>query len=305
MTKRVLIGMPAFNGQVYATTVGLLMRLYAEKLPGISFDFFPLTGESLLPRARDTLAHVVRKHDYTHLLFLDADVFCPAPVLGKLFEHEADVTVAHYPRKTIDWEAVHVASRFIDDGTFPGCHPKQLGQFASPVIGDAEPGHDLADIVKGQKPFPWRYGGTGCMLITKDILNRVADAHPELRYNSDRAEFEMIPFGEEISGMFQLAIVEESELGMGEMTPGRVSRRLLSEDYSFCYRVRNLGGTIMMHPGVKMKHVGTHIFDTCISRLTIEGVRQHEGENPEGDRLVAGDQGRKTVNFESGATASN
>jgi hypothetical protein len=38
------------------------------------------------------------------------------------------------------------------------------------------------------------------------------------------------------------------------------SERYLSEDYAFCQRWRNCGGTIWLCPWIRTKHIGTYAF---------------------------------------------
>ena len=86
---KLLIATPAYNGVVHSEYTHALLS-YANT--GIMFSLQTLGNESLITRARNTLIsnfHGVPA--YTHLLFIDADVYLPADALVKLISHEKDV----------------------------------------------------------------------------------------------------------------------------------------------------------------------------------------------------------------------
>jgi hypothetical protein len=89
---RVMIATPAYGGMVHVDFVTALLS-YTDA--GIDTSLFTVANESLITRARNTLAAAFHERsDCTHLLFLDGDVHLPASGLAQLLMHDRDVVGA-------------------------------------------------------------------------------------------------------------------------------------------------------------------------------------------------------------------
>jgi GT2 family glycosyltransferase len=86
-------------------------------------------------------------------------------------------------------------------------------------------------------PFAVDYAGTGFMMIRRSAFRKLKEAHPEWRYEEGHVG--------ECWGFFQDPIEDGVHL---------------SEDYFFCKRWRELGGEVLMHPEVKLKHHGAFAY---------------------------------------------
>lgn len=61
---------------------------------GIPVSVMSISNESLITRARNTMISIFHTmKDFTHLLWLDADIGFPAPELAKLIRAQKDVIV--------------------------------------------------------------------------------------------------------------------------------------------------------------------------------------------------------------------
>lgn len=69
-----------------------------------------ITNESLITRARNTLANEFMKSDFDALLFVDADHGFVASDIVKMIESDKDLIGAPYPMKAIDWSNVRKAA---------------------------------------------------------------------------------------------------------------------------------------------------------------------------------------------------
>jgi hypothetical protein len=87
-----LIGTPAYAGQVHIDYVSALLVFQRERIP---FTLMTIGNESLITRARNTIISAFfERREYTHLLFLDGDVHLPHEGLARMLAHGKDVVGA-------------------------------------------------------------------------------------------------------------------------------------------------------------------------------------------------------------------
>jgi len=92
-----LIGTPAYAGQVHVDYVSALLVFQRERVP---FTLMTIGNESLITRARNTIISAFHeRRDFTHLLFLDGDVHLPHEGLLRMLAHRRDVVAAPVPLK--------------------------------------------------------------------------------------------------------------------------------------------------------------------------------------------------------------
>ena len=104
MKNKIFIGTPCYGGMITADYFKSCMQLVAIAASRkIELQFGTIGNESLITRARNTLVQLFMDGDYTHLMFIDADIaFDPNTVL-RMLDFDKDVVCGVYPRKTIDW----------------------------------------------------------------------------------------------------------------------------------------------------------------------------------------------------------
>lgn len=96
----IMVGTPAYNGMVHTDYVRSLLSFNTAS---INYSFLSLGGESLITRARNTItAHFHHNKIFTHLLFLDGDVFLDGNDLKKMLATERDIIGAPVPLKTFE-----------------------------------------------------------------------------------------------------------------------------------------------------------------------------------------------------------
>lgn len=95
---QVLIGTPAYNGMVHLDYLNSLLEYQKH---GLNFQLACFGNESLITRARNTIISYFyhHQHQFTHLLFLDADIRLAASDLKMLLDFDKDVVGAAVPLK--------------------------------------------------------------------------------------------------------------------------------------------------------------------------------------------------------------
>ena len=212
---------------------GVLAQAKIDCMVSVMFN------ESLIPRARNALASQFLKSDATHLFFIDADIkFNPGDV-PMMVQADKDVICGIYPKKEINWHS-------IVDAVTRGVPPEELkyhtGAWVLNLFGNQE-----KVTVRADQPLEIYNGGTGFMLIKREVLEKMIPTTPY--YHNDVGDLSgQIKSGDQIYEFFDTHI-EEPQL------------RLLSEDYEFCRRWRALGGKVYAAPWVQLGHFGSYLFE--------------------------------------------
>lgn len=247
--KSVMVCTPMYGGNANGLYVKSLLELtqMANKNDiRISFNF--LFNESLITRARNYLVDTFLRSDFTHLLFIDADIEFEAKDALALIGADKDIIAAPYPKKQIAWEKVYKAAK-----SFDLKDPKQLSEFAGDfVFNMVDNGLKNVDITEYLEV---KETGTGLMAIKRETFEKFRDAYPDLKYKPDHARTEHFDGSREIHAFFETVIDPET-------------KRYLSEDYMFCQYARNAGMKVWICPWMKTKHIGTHVFDSNVLTLS-------------------------------------
>lgn len=97
---QVLIGTPAYGGMVHLDYLKSILEYQRHGLP---FSLATFGNESLITRARNSIiSYFYHQPEFTHLLFLDADIRLPAADLKQLMDYGVDVIAAAVPVKAYD-----------------------------------------------------------------------------------------------------------------------------------------------------------------------------------------------------------
>ncbi len=236
----IFVAVPMYGGLCtghFAQSMLQTVNTFAQH--GVAMSFCLTMNESLIQRARNALAfQFLKREDATHLMFIDADIkFHPEDILAML-QADKDIICGLYPKKEINWPAVAKAAREnvpdADLKAYTGCFVVNLPDNASSVTTPMN------------QPFPILNGGTGFMLIKRQVLQDLALHLPY--YINDVTDLNGGLQADKITEFFPV-FIEQS------------SRRLLSEDYAFCTIARSHGYEIWGAPWARLSHIGTYVFD--------------------------------------------
>jgi hypothetical protein len=192
-------------------------------------------------------------------MFIDSDIHFNAKdvlaLLG-LAVHDPEnynVMTGPYPKKTIAWEKVQVASKAGRGDESPFALENYTSDFVfNPVRG-------MKGEFKLNEPIEVSEAGTGFMLIGREVFDKYREAYPELEYKPDHVRTENFDGDRNITAYFDCIIDPET-------------KRYLSEDYFFCQYARKAGLKVWMCPWMNINHVGTHIFKGNMAAIGSLGV---------------------------------
>lgn len=147
----ILFATPCYAGQCTEPFFHSALRTATELTSaGIPFDWLTERNESLVHRARmEMAATFLRRPEFTHLFWIDADIDFQPEDVAKLWNLQADITVAAYAMKRPDM-------------------PLSAWKDGRLVRLEECP----------KKPFPVDYAGTGFMLISRHAIETVAATVP-------------------------------------------------------------------------------------------------------------------------------
>jgi hypothetical protein len=239
MSQKIFIATPMYGGLcVGGYTVGLLNSVQEFMRHGIQMYYGYMMNESLITRARNTLAYDFLDTDATHLMFIDADItFNPEDIVS-MVNADKDIICGLYPKKEINWKTVAEA---LKNGVDYTELPNYTGSFVVNLVGGAA--ETKGDI---NTPMEIDNGGTGFMLIKRAVFETLKDKVPT--YTNDQILIvDKNPVKKIIHEYFATSIDE-------------VSNRLLSEDYHFCKIARQAGFKVYAAPWANLSHSGTYNF---------------------------------------------
>jgi hypothetical protein len=181
---KILIATPMYGGNAKSVYVNSLAELTAKLAAnGHGVAQMNLTNESLITRARNTLAHsFVTDENYDALLFIDSDHgFNPDDILS-MVESGKDLIGAIYPMKTINWDNVRAAALLGKKDL-----EKYSGVFAVNLLSESQEFYS-------NKPFKVDNVGTGMMFITRAVFEALK---PICKVYKNNSYGSVIPYGEE------------------------------------------------------------------------------------------------------------
>jgi hypothetical protein len=290
--KSLFVGTPMYDGRCHAEFTFPLCQLSAVCAQiGIDLQLYFVTGDALVMKARNEVAHRFLASGASHLMMIDSDIgFAAADVLSLLALQSAndgrndfDAIAAPWPMKRIAWDKVvrGVAAGMAEPD------PDNLRHVASDMlISPLEPTPFAIDA-----PIEVRQSGTGFMMIRRATLERFQEAYPHRRYRTrdipapDGSFPPIVQFFEsEIFGQDQfllgqaIAFVRANPAATDEEVD-RFVRDLpvepsdyVSEDFVFCRLLRQTGMKVWTCPWIEITHTGSYTYASRLRDLARIGA---------------------------------
>jgi hypothetical protein len=231
----ILIATPCYNGTVHAQyMISLFNMVRTLASEGVASDIMTPSHESLITRARNFIANeFVRHEEYSHLLFIDSDLAFPADTALRYLRADKDIVCGVYPLKYLNLGKVRAVAADMSDQEAEAASLDYTVKFKPGQVPDD---NGFMSV---------EYGSTGFMLVKRRVFERVAEAHPELRYKYSYAALYDHVFDN--CAFFDTLIDPET-------------RDYLPEDYSFCKRWTRLGGEVHADMQSRFTHIGSRAF---------------------------------------------
>ena len=245
--SKFFIATPCYGGQLnepyFRSVIKMMTFFNGHQIP---LAFGTIANESLVTRARNVLVAYFLASDYTHLMFVDADIEFQTEDILKLYAHKKDVVVGAYPKKGVAWDKIRA------NLTDPANKDKNLSDRDMASFG-SDYAINFKFVNKEAKTIAVENGliklhdaGTGFMMISREAVLKMVKAYPELKYNND-VNIANAELKDHFYALFDTMI-------------DPVDRRYLSEDYTFCRRWQEIGGDVWLDPSISLNHYGHFCF---------------------------------------------
>lgn len=248
---KLFISIPCYDAMITMQTMISMMNLSnLLNMHEIVFTIDFIGNESLIPRARNNSLARFMKSKFTHLLFIDSDIEFQAQAVIDLLRSKKDVVCCAYPRKSYNFNKL-LYSLKNESNSKESLESRGL-DFTYNALYD-----DNYNIITDGDLVKVRHASTGFMMIQREILEKLYKKHTELKIITDNNSRN----DEEIVGLFCCMIK---------------NCQYLSEDYSFCERVIDEGGSIWINTKHNLNHIGKYLFKSDIKNRTNLGRYQNE-----------------------------
>ncbi len=209
---------------------------YAKKIK-ITFS---LIKSSLVTQGRNLCVAGFLESNFTHMLFIDSDIYFNAESIIKMIERDKDVLSIPYPLKTMMWDK---ALERIKKGSISTINDlkKSLNTYPMKVENDNDISVDKGIMEVTHSP-------TGCMLIKRSVFDKLIKAYPD-------------------KGIVQKTVINGQYVDKPNMwnffdtIHDPRTKTYLGEDFSFCKLWKDIGGKCHAYINDTIVHIGEHQYE--------------------------------------------
>ena len=239
---KILIGTPCYGGLCHVAYLSSLMNTQnyfrKNKDLNVTIDVTFTTNDSLVTRARNTIvARFLADKSYSYLLFIDSDIKWEPNAIELLLKEKKGVIGGAYPKKAYRWERISNGTMYKDLSELKACMTDYVVSYTENKMIDGL--------------IPVDYIGTGFLMVSRYVLEKMYKLLPETHYTDNDGDVTK----DENEWLYNLF-----DTGVHEFREG--DKRLLSEDYLFCQRVKDrMKERIWLHPKVSLTHIGQNYYE--------------------------------------------
>lgn len=242
----ILIGIPAYGGSIqtgFTQSLLDLQKLFIQN--DITYELHWITGESLIPRARNAvMAKFYNCKQFSHLFFIDTDITFKVETVINLIISNLELCGVSYPKKFINWERTkHLIKNDVSDLQLHNSmsdmnynfeyHKNEKGVYLNKIGGFIE-----------SKDVP-----TGFMMIKRIVVDLLVLNFPEYEYQNNVSGYGN---NYRFFDFFKCGVVDNI---------------YLSEDYYFCYLCRKIGIQLFLDVESTLMHTGKYDYLGCLNNF--------------------------------------
>jgi len=214
------------QGVIGEHQLNMWVELEKQNLIEMEIGLYTLSNESLLSRGRNHIAAVAIRGGWDKLMFIDADSKFSFRQFWEIATSIHDLACGVVPLKTLP-----IALNFL---------PFKDDEF---YFRDRIRSMDSLIRMREGHKAPWipvAFAGTAFMCISRKLLISAAERSEEYQYPNPATGF------------------LHTHWNMFDTRP--MHGKFMSEDWSFCYRARDLGYKVHINADVVISHVGTMVY---------------------------------------------
>lgn len=230
VSRRPMIGVPTARTPALEFTIAFADTLVKLTQLGMSYQTYFIIGSSNLPSARNKIAAKFLASNCTDLIFIDDDMGWHPDAVLRLLASEQQV-IAGVGRKKVDK---------------PNSDPNVWCLHRKADAGLRIPPQDAMGAVEVFAV------GTAFMKIERSVFEAMIAAHPQ--WKRDGEEGMHADVRAKYHQFFRFDPDDQREMG---------------EDYVFCKRWRELGGTVWVDPEIVLSHVGTKAWTGALAETML------------------------------------
>ena len=228
---KLFIGTPCYGAKCFTNYVTALIatkELLQSKGIEVKIEF--LGYESLIPRGRNTLiAKFMALEDFTHILFIDADIVWNPMDVYKLMLHNKDIIGGIYPQKKYNWNKVNNVNS-----------PEEVSKLLNYNLNYKSRENKIENGLIELRHIP-----TGFMMIKREAIEQLKEFYPNKKYVDDIGCCQTDKEKDNLYAFFDCEIVDN---------------HYLSEDYLFCENWNKLEGKVYADLTINLVHIGNEFF---------------------------------------------
>lgn len=212
--KKLFIGLPAYDFKV-SVKLAIALAEFCVKAQqhGVAIQISNVSGCSVVSRVRNIIVNQFLDSDAEHLFMVDSDITFQADDIFRLMAFNQTRPVVAGVGAARKKEKVYFSSLDLDENDNVTM--------------------DNMGLVRVKRV------GTGFIMIRRDVLETLRDAHPEWAYFDQN------------SGVVRHSIFDFLSTPDG----------YIGEDYVFCDRATEHGFSVWVDPTIKLGHMGVHEYE--------------------------------------------
>jgi len=215
-------------------------------------------NDSLITRARNNLiAKAMNNPEMTHILFIDNDITWDPLDIIKLIISDKELVGGIYPYKNYNWDKLK------EPDVIQNILNKKNNSFFKNTSDNELIQHSLLEYNLNYKSknmevknnlIEVRHIATGFMLIKRNVIEKLFEAHPTTKYVDD---INYLSKDEEnfAYALFDCAVIEN---------------HYFSEDWLFCHRWSQINGQIFTDISINLQHTGLEDYNGSILSTLIK-----------------------------------